>query len=38
MEVVMLVAALGIAAMACQFGIKLGYVFYRELYLCGSFC
>lgn len=38
MEMVMLIAAAGIAALACQFGFKMGQAVYQELYLCGSFC
>lgn len=38
MNAVMLAAALGIAALTCQFGIKLGHALAREIYLCGSLC
>lgn len=38
MQAVLFIAAVGIAALAAHLGLKLGYMVYRELYLCGGFC
>lgn|GEM_PF-6262254 len=38
MNAVMLAAALGIAALSCQFAVRIGHALAREIYLCGSLC
>ena len=38
MQMVMLIAAAGIAALACQFGFKMGQIVFREMYICGGLC